>query len=195
MNFKRIVLASASPRRESLLKELGLEFEIIPADIEEWKPEENVHPKEIVIHNAHHKAQEVGSRNPDALVIGADTVVSIDGTVLNKPQDRDEATEMLLRLSGHTHTVYTGLTLYCQDADIDEDYCFTSRVTFKEFNESVVQEYFKIVNPLDKAGAYGIQEGRELIVANCIGWVSTVMGLPIEFLQKRLMPEAVQADV
>jgi septum formation protein len=175
----RFILASASPRRRELLAQLGLEFDVVVADVVEHEAPD-ADPRAMVAHNAALKADWVAARHPDALVLGADTTVFIDHTVLNKPRDLAEARAMLRRLSGRTHVVYTGVALRGTREKLRVDDGVTSEVTFKPFDDTVIDAYFQIVNPLDKAGAYGIQEGRDLIIAGWRGSFSNIMGLPIE---------------
>ena len=175
----RFILASASPRRKQLLGELGLTFEVVVAEITEHE-DPDTDPKHMVTHNAALKADWVAARHPDAWVLGADTTVFIDNTAINKPADLTEARAMLKRLAGRTHVVFTGVAVRHVGRGVRIDEGVTSEVTFKAFDDAVIDEYFRVVNPLDKAGAYGIQEGRELIIE---GWrcsFSNIMGLPME---------------
>jgi septum formation protein len=175
----RLILASASPRRRELLANLGVKFDVVVADVTEHE-DPSTEPKKMVAHNAALKADWVAERHPDAWVLGADTTVFIDRTVLNKPRDLAEAREMLKRLSGRTHTVFTGVALRRVRDGVKVDEGVASEVTFKPFDDPVIDAYFKLVNPLDKAGAYGIQEGRELIIAGWEGSFTNIMGLPME---------------
>lgn len=134
----------------------------------------------MVAHNAALKADWVAERNPDSFVLGADTTVFIDNAVLNKPTDLADARRMLKHLSGRTHAVFTGVALRNKATGLAMDEGVTSAVTFKQFDDNVIDNYFQVVNPLDKAGSYGIQEGRELIVAGWEGSFSNIMGLPME---------------
>ncbi len=179
MSAPRLILASASPRRHQLLAEMGLAFDVVPAEVTEHEAPD-ADPRAMVAHNAALKAEWVATRHPDALVLGADTTVFIDNTVLNKPRDLAEARAMLRRLAGRTHTVFTGLALRRVRDRLRLDDGVTSEVTFKNFDDAAVDAYFRIVNPLDKAGAYGIQEGRELIVAGWHGSFTNIMGLPVD---------------
>lgn len=174
-----LILASASPRRRLLLGEMGVPFRVEPADVAEWE-ESAADPEALVRHNAELKAGEVARRFPRDPVLAADTTVALDGHVLNKPADLAEARTMLRRLSGRTHTVFTGLCLRWVARDHTDLRCVTSRVSFRELGEADIDRYFTLVNPLDKAGAYGIQEGRELIIAGWEGSLSNIMGLPVE---------------
>jgi septum formation protein len=187
------ILASASPRRRELLSQLGLAFEVIVAEVTEHEAED-ADPKTLVAHNAALKADWVASRRPDAFVLGADTTVFLDQTVLNKPADLNEARLMLRRLAGRTHTVFTGVALRREDSGLRIDEGVTSEVTFRAFDDSVIDAYFKIVNPLDKAGAYGIQEGRDLIIERWDGSFSNIMGLPMEVTKQILTRAGLLSD-
>jgi MAF protein len=178
-------LASASPRRKELLGQLRLPFTVVVADVVEHE-EETTEPRTMVAHNAALKADWVAERHPDAWVLGADTTVFLDNVVLNKPRDLTEARAMLKRLAGRTHTVFTGVALRHVGRGVRIDEGITSEVTFKRFDDAVIDAYFRIVNPLDKAGAYGIQEGRELIVAGWEGAFTNIMGLPMELTKQIL---------
>ncbi len=183
--FTRLILASASPRRRILLEQLGVRFKVCPAKVEEHEEPDSC-PRETVLHNARIKAEFVARQQPAELVLGSDTIVALGDEVLHKPPSLDAAYVMLSKLSGRTHTVYTGLCLRAIDAGIDEAHYVTSKVTFHSLSRDQIRHYCRIVNPLDKAGAYGIQEGRELIVDKLEGSLNNVMGLPIEFLRERL---------
>ena len=182
---KSLILASASPRRRELLDRMGLRFEVCPADVEE--DNDPTHgPAEMVAANATLKAAALASKCPHALVLGSDTTVALDNEVLNKPLDLQEARSMLLRLSGRSHRVYTAVALYWKGGRLEEVFVESSEVNFKAFDDDVIERYFQQVNPLDKAGAYGIQQARELIIKKVAGSVENVMGLPIQALERRL---------
>ncbi|HUJ45334.1 MAG TPA: Maf family protein [Opitutaceae bacterium] len=174
-----LILASASPRRRELLAGLGLPFEVMPAGVTEHEAAE-ADPREMVRHNAALKAEWVAARRPEAFVLGADTTVFIDGLVLNKPRDLADARTMLRRLSGRTHTVYTGLAVRRRCAGLALDSGMGSEVTFRPLDEATITRYLALVNPLDKAGAYAIQEGTELIIAGWRGSYTNIVGLPVE---------------
>jgi septum formation protein len=182
---QRLVLASASPRRSELLQRIGLRFEVCPADVEELNTA-NEGPQHMVLYNAAIKAEALAARFADGLVLGSDTTVALDGGVLNKPVDMDEARAMLQRLSGREHTVYTAVALRWLDGNFAANFVEASRVRFKRLDDVQIRAYFDCVNPLDKAGAYGIQAGREMIIEAVEGSVENVMGLPIQALQGRL---------
>ena len=175
----RLILASASPRRRELLAGLGLQFIVMPADVTEHEARE-ADPRQMVRHNAALKADWVAARRPDALVLGADTTVCIDRIVLNKPRDLAEARTMLRRLSGRTHTVYTGLAVRRHRDRLALEAEAASEVTFKPLNEAAIDRYLSLVDPLDKAGAYAIQEETGLIIAGWRGSYTNIVGLPIE---------------
>ncbi len=180
-----LLLASASPRRRELLAKLGLPFEVVVAPVVEHE-EATAEPRALVLHNAALKAAWVCERHPGALVLAADTTVALDDEVLNKPRDLAEARAMLKKLSGRTHTVYTGVCLWRKPGGPEISHCETSRVTFRPLEDAAIARYFEIVNPLDKAGAYGIQEGRELILQKYSGSLSNIMGLPLEWVAAQL---------
>lgn len=185
-----IILASASPRRKELLARLGVQFEVLVAPITEHE-DVDAEPRAMVLHNAELKAAWVCAQRPGAWVLAADTTVALDNQVLNKPGDLAEARAMLMRLSGRTHTVYTGVCLWrkpflLEITPIEISHCETSEVTFKKLDDDIITRYFELVNPLDKAGAYGIQEGRELILQSYRGSFSNIMGLPVEWLAGQL---------
>lgn len=175
----RLILASASPRRRELLGQLGVPFEIVVADVTEHE-EASTDPRVMVAHNAALKAEWVSARHPNAVVLGADTTVFIEGVALNKPGDGAEARAMLRRLSGRTHTVFTGLALRRASDGLRIDEGVASDVTFKAFDETVIEDYLARVHTLDKAGGYAIQEHSELLGAEYRGSLTNIIGLPVE---------------
>ena len=175
----RLILASASPRRRELLAQLGVPFTVVVADVTEHE-EASTDPRVMVAHNAALKADWVAARHPDALVLGADTTVFIDQTALNKPRDAAEARAMLRRLSGRTHTVFTGLAVRRRRDGLAIDDGVASEVTFKPLDEATIEAYLARVQTLDKAGGYAIQEHGDLIVAGYQGSFSNIVGLPLE---------------
>jgi septum formation protein len=175
----RLILASASPRRRELLAQLGVPFEVVVANVTEHE-EASTDPRVMVAHNAALKADWVAVRHPDALVLGADTTVFIDNHALNKPCDAAEARAMLRRLSGRTHTVFTGLAIRRKRDGLAIDEGVASDVTFKTLDEATIETYLARVHTLDKAGGYAIQEQGDLIVAGYRGSFTNIVGLPIE---------------
>lgn len=177
--MRQLILASASPRRRELLASLGVEFQVVTASVVEHE-DPATDPRVMVAHNAALKADWVAERHPDAVVLGADTTVYLDGTALNKPADPLEARAMLQRLSGRAHTVFTGLALRCRATGLCIDESAASDVTFKSLDDNVIEHYLRLVPTLDKAGGYGIQDHPELIVAGYTGSLSNIIGLPLE---------------
>lgn len=175
----RLILASASPRRRELLARLGVPFAVEVAEVTEHE-EASTDPRVMVAHNAALKADWVAARHPDALVLGADTTVFIDRHALNKPRDGAEARAMLRRLSGRTHTVFTGLAIRRARDGLKIDEGVASEVTFKELDDATIEAYLARVHTLDKAGGYAIQEESELIVAGYSGSLTNIIGLPLE---------------
>ena len=177
--MRPLVLASASPRRRELLASLGLAFEVVTAQVVEHE-DPSTDPRVMVAHNAALKADWVADRHPEAVVLGADTTVFLEGAAINKPADGSEARAMLRRLSGRTHTVFTGLALRCRATGLSLADGEGSDVTFKPLDERVIEEYLSRVHTLDKAGGYGIQDHPELIIAAYAGSLSNIVGLPLE---------------
>ena len=179
------ILASASPRRSELLRQLKLEFEVVPSDALEVY-DDHLSPQELCQLNAHRKARVVSKKIPDALVMGADTLVFLDRKIFGKPADLTEAKKMLLQLQGKTHQVVTGVSLIHLRAHKERVFAVSTDVTFRSLKPEQIDEYFKKVNPLDKAGAYAIQENGDLIVSEISGSFSNVVGLPIERVEDEL---------
>jgi septum formation protein len=175
----RLILASASPRRKELLAQLGVTFDVVVAEVTEHE-EAATDPRVMVAHNSALKADWVATRHPEAYVLGADTTVFIDQQALNKPRDGAEARAMLRRLSGRTHTVFTGLAVRRARDGLKIDDGVASEVTFKALDETVIEAYLARVHTLDKAGGYGIQDHPELIIAGYRGSLTNIIGLPLE---------------
>lgn len=172
-----IVLASSSPRRRELLEKAGIIFEVIVSPAEEIH-DASMQPHLLCELNATLKAAAVAAKRPDATVIGSDTLVFIDDMPLGKPADMAEARAMLRRLSGRTHQVCTGVCVIDPGGEKDVFHDLTA-VTFRTLDDSAIDDYFSRVDPLDKAGAYGIQEHGEMIVSEISGSFENVMGLPV----------------
>ncbi len=181
----RLVLASASPRRRELLERWGYDFETAVADVLE-SHDPAVPPAELTGLNAARKARSAAGQHPDALVLGADTLVYLGREPLGKPASLDEAADMLRRLSGETHEVCTGVALIRRSAGFETVFHDISRVTFRRLSAEDIRNYFKRVNPLDKAGGYALQEYGERIVARVEGSWSNVVGLPMESVARQL---------
>jgi len=172
----RIVLASQSPRRAELIGRLGLHPEIVPADLDErYLPGETpeVHAERL----AREKALAIAVTRPDALVVGSDTIVVVDGGVLGKPRDREHAIEMLLRLSGRDHEVCTGVAV--AHGGHVESGLERVAVRFRTLDRALCEAYVDTGEPMDKAGAYGIQGFGSALVEGIVGDYFAVMGLPV----------------
>ena len=181
--MNRIILASQSPRRKELLSLLNIEFDAIPADIDEEINLDNDLVKEIE-KLSFQKANHIYKDHKDSLIIGADTIVKINNQVLGKPKTYEQAKQMLAMLSNNTHEVVTGVTIISGDAV--ETFSEIAKVTFYPLTQKEIDEYVKTNEPMDKAGAYAIQGiGAKFI--KCIeGDFYTIMGLPIAELYHRL---------
>ncbi|MDZ4288445.1 MAG: Maf family protein [Prosthecobacter sp.] len=180
-----LVLASQSPRRIELLREAGYQFDILVPEVEEVH-DASFTPEDLTIENARRKAVEGALSRPEALVIGADTLVYIDGEPLGKPRDLDEALVMMRRLSGRRHQVCTGVFMAWEGGSDGCGFYVITDVTFLPLTDAVIRAYHALVNPLDKAGAYGIQEAGEMILDHYDGSWTNVMGLPMERLVEEL---------
>lgn len=184
MNTYELILASGSPRRKELLARAGYIFRIIVSDAEEDLPS-HAEPAEIAMRNASLKAKAVASMcSPSELVIGADTIVAIDGVLFGKPRDEEEAHSMLEALSGRTHQVITGVCL--MGKDIYQPFSETTDVTFRKLSPDEIDAYVKTGEPLDKAGAYGIQGKGGALVDHIDGDYDNVVGLPVDELARHL---------
>lgn len=181
----KLLLASASPRRRELLKSLGIAFEVVTASVVE-NEERGTPPRRMVADNAALKADWVASRNPGAVVLGADTTVALDDEALNKPADLASATRMLRRLSGRTHRVFTGVALRQDERNLRLDDVAVAEVTFKPLSDAEINAYLERVHVLDKAGAYAIQEHGEMLVSSYTGELSTIVGLPLSLAKQFL---------
>jgi len=180
-----LILASASPRRAELLKRLKLKFQVVPGDATEVY-DEHLSPRELCQLNAHRKARSVAKKIPDALVLGADTLVFLEREIFGKPRDVPGAHRMLRQLQGRTHQVVTGVSLMHLRAHRERIFAVSTDVTFHPLTDGQISDYLSKMNPLDKAGAYAIQEHGDKIVAEISGSYSNVVGLPVEQLQAEL---------
>ncbi len=180
-----LILASASPRRAELLHQLGFEFQVVPSAAAETQPE-HLTARESCQLNAYRKARAVAKHHLDALVLGADTIVCLGQRFYGKPRDLADAARMLGELQGRTHQVVTGVCLVHLRAHRQRLFAETTDVTFRPLDPAGIGRYLQQVNPLDKAGAYAIQEHGELIVREVSGSLTNVVGLPLERLQAEL---------
>ena len=172
------ILASASPRRVALLKDLGLTFAVMPSGADEtYRPDET--PAGHVRRISRAKATAVAADHPDAWVLGADTIVVIDGEILGKPKDREDARRMLHRLSGREHHVFTGFTIVRKSISVLRRGIVRSTVVFRPIEEEELQWYVNTNEPYDKAGGYAVQEKGGLFARRIRGSYSNVIGLPV----------------
>lgn len=183
MTDLRIILASGSPRRAEILRNIGVNFEICPTDTDETV-EPGIPPSQLVCELAFRKANAAAAQlpenGPDTFIIAADTIVVRNGKVLGKPKDEDDAYRMLKTLSGSVHSVYTGFSLS------QKDFYFTDHtvtdVEFMQLSDDLIYRYIKTDEPMDKAGAYGIQGKGSAFIRSIRGDYFNVMGLPISAL-------------
>ncbi|MBZ5201218.1 septum formation protein Maf [Planomicrobium chinense] len=188
MKFKAnapVILASASPRRKELLESLGIEFSIVPSSKEEPDPSKFQTAMGYVIECALLKAKDVAKKHPEAVVIGSDTVVVLDGEILRKPQNKEQAQRYLRQLSGETHDVITAVTIV--KGGSEQTFQEITRVTFYDLPETWIEAYTSTEDPYDKAGAYGIQTMSGLFVRKIDGDYNTVVGFPLASLTQKLM--------
>jgi septum formation protein len=180
-----VILASNSPRRLELLRGLGLEFSVVPSEAKEMHTE-HLTVAEVSQLNAYRKARAVAKKFPDALVLAADTLVAVETAVLGKPADLEAAYRMLKQLQGRTHQVVTGVCLLHLRGHRQRLLAEQTEVTFRRLDARQIRNYLAGINPLDKAGAYAIQERGDLIVESVAGSLSNVVGLPVERIQAEL---------
>lgn len=187
MKTLAVILASASPRRVELLRQLVAEIEVVPSAAPEVH-DEQLTAWEMAQVNAYRKARAVAKKFPDALVVAADTMVYLDRDtkLFGKPADRAEAERMLTELAGRVHAVITGVCLLHLRGHRQRIFAEWTDVRFHPLTRQQIRDYLALMNPLDKAGAYAIQEHGERIVAEISGSLSNVVGLPIERLREEL---------
>lgn len=178
-----MILASASPRRESLLRDLGWDFRIVPPNVEESLLD-GVPPSEQAVRLASEKADSVCAGFPDALVIAADTIVVLEKEILGKPRDPDDAIRMLSLLAGKTHSVITGIAVRFKGRSASGSEM--TRVTFRDLSDHEVRAYYSGGESMDKAGAYAIQGWGSLLVSSIEGCYFNVVGLPLYRLSRLL---------
>jgi len=180
-----LILASASPRRSELLRQLGLQFKVVPSGASEIQHGQ-LTAQEVSQVNAYRKARSVAKKYPDALVLGADTMVYLENLVFGKPASLENAYEMLEQLQGRTHQVVTAICLLNLRNHRQTTFAETTAVTFRPLDAVKIRRYLTQVNPLDKAGSYAIQEEGDLIIERIVGSYTNVVGLPLERLRLEL---------
>lgn len=181
--MQSIILASKSPRRQELIRNITDDFEVIVSEADETLPE-GIAPEEAPVYLASVKARAVAAEHPDRTVIGADTVVILDDTVLGKPRDKDDAFRMLRALSGRIHTVVTGCCII--RGGRERAFGERTQVEFYPLSDSEIEDYIASGEPFDKAGSYGIQGNGCLFVKGIVGDFFNVMGLPVAELNREL---------
>ena len=198
MSPPRLILASASPRRRELLSHLGISFDVLPADVDE-APIAGESPLALALRLSRSKAVTLSHKYPDAAVIGADTVVAVSGTggmeILGKPADATDAAKMLGKLSGKKHVVVTGFSIVCGAPAIDVAQAVSTDVFFRAMSDDEIADYVATGEPLDKAGAYGIQGAGGIFVESITGSYSNVVGLPMCELYLALKKTGVYPDI
>ena len=177
----RVILASASPRRKMLLEKAGLQFEIIPSEAREHTPADGEDPHLIAIDNAAVKALDIAALFPEAVVIGADTiVVSAAGRIMGKPVDEDDAFAILSDLAGTTQNVITGVAVIRKADNTDIRFADETAVTMRSLSSAEIRAYIATGEPFGKAGAYAIQENADAFVESIEGDYDNVVGLPVK---------------
>ena len=172
-----LILASSSPRRRALLAEAGYKFELAAPVVSEFATM-HLSLRELTIANATRKASAIFRAYPNRIVLAADTLVALEGEIIGKPADLDHARIILRRLSGRTHDVCTGVCIMGRRKTMS--FAEISQVSFRRLGEGAITKYFRVVNPLDKAGAYAAQAAGRSIIAAIKGSVTNVIGLPME---------------
>jgi septum formation protein len=185
MKWPALILASASPRRAELLRELEVRFAVEPSCATELDSD-HLTAWELAQLNAYRKARSVAKQHPDALVLGADTVVVLGTALYGKPRDRKDAARMLGELEGRTHQVVTGVCLIHLREHRERLLAERTDVRFRRLSQADIERYLDRIDPLDKAGAYAIQEFGELLVEEISGSYTNVVGLPVERLEAEL---------
>ena len=180
-----IVLASGSPRRKDLMEEAGYKFEVDVPDVSEID-DPAIEIRKLTAINAKLKADAVVGRHPGKVIIAADTLVLFDGEALGKPADLEEAAEMLGRLNGNSHQVYTAVCIMGFDSSKTIEFDVITQVTFKRLTQDEMTHYHSLINPLDKAGSYAAQEHGELIIEKSAGSATNVIGLPMDEVAEQL---------
>ena len=185
MNMRDVCLASSSPRRQQILKDLGLDF-VVSHPVKYKEKLSGLDPEALVCHNALGKAKEVAEKYKDSIIIGCDTIVTFNNEILGKPLTSDNAYVMLMKLRGNYHRVFSGLAVIDMQKSRELVGYDKTEVKFRDLSEKEINDYVESGEPLDKAGAYGIQECGGAFVESIKGSFSNVVGLPKELLTKFL---------
>ena len=186
MPSSSVILASKSPRRENILKQIGIDFEIIPSNICE-NAELNLSPRKFVQYWSGKKAKVISKKNKDKIVIGADTIVYFKGKIIGKPKDKEESYKMLNNLSGKTHKVFTGVSIVYEEKNILRTFCQMTKVSVRDIPKNDILYYIDNYYTLDKAGSYGIQDWFSIWIKKIDGCYYNVMGLPLSKFYKNYL--------
>jgi len=186
MSSSSVILASKSPRRENILKQIGIDFEIIPSNICEDN-NFNLGPRKFVQYWSKKKAKVIAKRNKDKIIIGADTIVYFNGKIIGKPKDKEESYKMLNNLSGKTHKVFTGVSIVYEEKNILRTFSQMTKVSVREIPKNDILYYIDNYYTLDKAGSYGIQDWFSIWIKKIDGCYYNVMGLPLSKFYKNYL--------
>ena len=190
-----IILASKSPRRQSLLKKIGLNFKVIPSNISE-NLDLNLSPKYLAEHLSNKKANKIAKMHQNKIIIAADTIVYIDNTIFGKPRDKKENYNMLKSISGKIHNVVTGVSIVHKNKNIQKTFSQITKVTVRSIPKSELLYYINNFSTLDKAGGYGIQDWFSVWIKKIDGCYYNVMGLPLsKFYMHYILVKGVLDDV
>uniref|UniRef100_A0A7C3MK47 dTTP/UTP pyrophosphatase n=1 Tax=Dictyoglomus thermophilum TaxID=14 RepID=A0A7C3MK47_DICTH len=178
---REIILASNSPRRKELLKSLGIDFKVLPVDVEEIEGKRNISPVDLVKKNALKKAQKAAElcQSEYSLIISADTIVVLDGEIVGKPKNEKDAIRILKRLRGKYHYVFTGIVVWATPENIHYISSVRSKVKMRDYSDEEIERYVATGEPMDKAGAYGIQGKGALLIEKIEGDYYNIVGLPL----------------
>ncbi|MFN2268005.1 MAG: nucleoside triphosphate pyrophosphatase [Desulfonatronovibrio sp.] len=182
-----IILASASPRRQSLLTTLGICFQVIPAKLKEPEPEPGQKPQDYALYLSDAKAMEIADQKPSAVVIAADTIVVLDQTIMGKPRSRTNALEMLKSLQGNTHRVITAVSILCRHKKMRESFFCETIVEMVSVEDDILKQYIETGETDDKAGAYAIQGLGGFLIKSIQGSYTNVVGFPIAEVWTKLL--------
>lgn len=172
-----IILASASPRRRELLSLIVNSYRVIPSEFDEGLVPKDLEPMDHVIYSAYMKAKDIADKYPEAIVIGADTIVTVRNQILGKPENQGDAARMLQMLSGKTHQVYTGISVIGNGNEYKD--CECTDVIFRNLSDELISRYIATGEPMDKAGAYAIQGKGSVLICSINGCYFNVVGLPV----------------
>ena len=190
--MSRFILASGSPRRRELLKAVGYDFDVIPSAVDETLPD-GISPARAVELLSERKCGDVAERNPGSVVLGCDTVVVLDGRILGKPADEEDAFKMLRMLSGRVHSVFTGVCISCGGKKTV--FNVETKVRFFDLTDELINAYISTGEPMDTAGAYGIQAFGAALVESINGDYFTVVGLPLARVMRALSEFGVESGL